>query len=217
MMRVRSPRLPDSERSTISKVLLPIVATALVVWTLMAAAGLFWVWYNSTGFKEVNADYIKPQKEPYLPAAEESIPITGRENGVPTRNQATALVNPFPLSSVSLEKGEEAYEAHCAPCHGKDGDGKGLMGAVARLSPNPDADAPDIRLYLEGFVGNQPIIDPNYVQNQPEGALFWTITNGGEIIMPGFGDALTVEERWHLVNYIKHGLGAAQEAGDNGQ
>lgn len=199
--------MPTKGRSTPYRIALTIVATALLVWVALAAGGFFWVWYNSTGFLEVNAAYVKPQKEAYLPVPEESIPISGRDSVPPTRNEATALVNPIAPAAGSLVAGRDAYIIHCAPCHGRDGDGTGLMGAVPRLSPDADPRTPALGNYLQGFVGYQPPIDPNFVQNQPEGVLFWTISNGGEIIMPGFRDALSVEERWHLVNYIKHGLG----------
>ena len=36
-----------------------------------------------------------------------------------------------------------------------------------------------------------------------DGELFYVITNGTESGMPGFGDMLSDEEKWSLVNYIR--------------
>jgi mono/diheme cytochrome c family protein len=49
----------------------------------------------------------------------------------------------------------------------------------------------------------------DYIKKVPDGSIFFTITYGGvgkDEQMPGHGDAISPEERWHIVNYIKHVL-----------
>jgi hypothetical protein len=36
-----------------------------------------------------------------------------------------------------------------------------------------------------------------------DGEIFWKVTLGIEGIMPGREKALTEEERWHVVNYVR--------------
>lgn len=94
-------------------------------------------------------------------------------------------VNPIPPNAASLSAGQAIYERNCLSCHGPTGLGDGPVGLT--LNPRP-ADLtqhtipgvhPDSQLYewiSEGFPGS---------------------------VMPAFRDALTEEERWHLVNYIR--------------
>jgi hypothetical protein len=46
----------------------------------------------------------------------------------------------------------------------------------------------------------------DYVQLQPDGQLFYTISHGS-LAMPFYRQAVAVEDRWHLVNFIKEVFG----------
>jgi hypothetical protein len=46
----------------------------------------------------------------------------------------------------------------------------------------------------------------DYVQLQPDGQIFFTISYGS-IAMPFYRDSIPEDDRWHVVNYIKHVLG----------
>jgi len=50
----------------------------------------------------------------------------------------------------------------------------------------------------------------DYVQNKPDGDIYYTITNGGLAVMPSYGDSVPKMKRWDMINYIKHGLGKAK-------
>lgn len=99
------------------------------------------------------------------------------------------LSNPEPASTASVERGREVYLVQCASCHGDEGAGDGLVGQ--KFVPVP------INLTLD------------YIQIQPDGRLYYTITYGS-IAMPDYQHGITPTDRWHLVNYIKNGLGPAQ-------
>ena len=49
-------------------------------------------------------------------------------------------------------------------------------------------------------------LNEDYTQDQADGQLFFTITRG-RALMPYYRDALNIEERWHVVNYLKQEFG----------
>jgi len=101
---------------------------------------------------------------------------------VSARFSAAVLVNPIQVSSDSLAQGKFFYQTYCLLCHGQEGRGDGPVGK--KFIPPPM----DLTLA--------------YVQSQPDGQLFYTITHGS-IVMPYYRDAMNEKERWHLVNYLK--------------
>ena len=98
----------------------------------------------------------------------------------------TELNNPKAKSPASLLRGKEVYDVHCLVCHGADGHGDGAVGK--KFVPPP------MDLTLE------------YVQSQPDGQLFFTISRGS-IAMPYYKDVISPDDRWHLINYLKEVLG----------
>ena len=96
-----------------------------------------------------------------------------------------SLENPVPPTAESLLAGQELYEIHCAPCHGRTGLGDGLVGQKF-LPPPVD-------------------LTVAYVQSQPDGQIFYTLTYGS-VAMPYYRDSLTIEQRWQVVNFLKEVL-----------
>jgi mono/diheme cytochrome c family protein len=93
---------------------------------------------------------------------------------------AKKMKNPIKPTKVSIQKGKEIYKKKCALCHGVKGDGKGL--SSEGLNPKP----------------------ANYKEHHgkmTDGEHFWKITKG-KGPMPPYEKDLTVEERWHVINYI---------------
>jgi len=99
--------------------------------------------------------------------------------------------NPVPASAASVEEGKKLFQANCTTCHGPAGRGDGP--AAASLKPHP-AD-------LAEMAGHHP-----------DGDLAWKIANGRGP-MPPWKTALSQDQIWSLVNYIKS-LGAAAHALD---
>jgi len=57
------------------------------------------------------------------------------------------------------------------------------------------------------FVSKSPVdLNDAYTQDQADGQLFFTLTRG-RAVMPFYRDALSVEERWHVINYVKQEFG----------
>lgn len=188
-----------------------IAKTAIAIFVaIMAVLGLYglqYVWYRNTGYREQNQAGFKPQEIAYPASPEGLVSTAGKEPPVETRFQARLLKNPVPANADSLSTGEDLYMTYCEPCHGRTGDGKGIMGSVPTLSMGSEGRIKTIRQYLSGYMAEVPDFDLNFVQHETEGEVYRTISTGGEAIMPSFKDALNPEQRWNLVNYIKHKLG----------
>ena len=106
----------------------------------------------------------------------------------PTTYRRTAV--PFHASSIS--RGLELYRGHCAACHGVAGWGDGPGGAGL---PRKPAD-----------------LTAAHTAQHTAGDMFWWITRGIPAGgMPGFAAALSEEDRWDLINFIR-ALSAADSA-----
>ena len=89
---------------------------------------------------------------------------------------------PFPVTRAVLERGRERFNIYCAVCHGRDGNGRGMI--VQR-----------------GF--RQP---PSYhidrLRQAPVGHFFDVITNGFGS-MYSYASRVSPEDRWAIVAYIR--------------
>jgi putative copper resistance protein D len=88
-----------------------------------------------------------------------------------------------PDTLESVRRGRELFLANCAVCHGAEGRGDGP--AAARLLQLP-AD----------------LTSPHTTDHTP-GDIFWWVTHGLGLAMPPFGDRLSVDERWDIVNFVR--------------
>lgn len=138
---------------------------------------------------------VKPQETQVMTVAA-TVPADGKDGYPPPKDiielvrarldAGRTLKNPIPKSPESLARGREMYETHCLVCHGPEGRGNGPVG----------------RKYVP-----QPMeLNFDYVQVQPDGQIFYTISHGS-IAMPFYRQAIEVEDRWHLVNFIKEVFG----------
>lgn len=99
--------------------------------------------------------------------------------------EARALTSPLPDSAEIVEKGKALYNGKgtCFNCHGKDGSGNGM--AAVGLDPSPR------NFQHHGFW-----------RHRTEGEIFWVIKHGSPgTAMIGFGDQLTNEEIWSIIQY----------------
>ncbi|MEI7982184.1 MAG: cytochrome c [Bacteroidota bacterium] len=88
-------------------------------------------------------------------------------------------VSPFRFTPVLVQKGEQLYLKNCQSCHGLPGKNNG-----AKITPPPG----DLSL--------------EKVQKQPDGELFYRITNG-KSPMPEFRNILTEDERWRVISFLR--------------
>lgn len=112
-------------------------------------------------------------------------PITGsgtlsEEWKAPAR--AAKKKNPFPADEKSLTAGKKVYVEECLSCHGEKGKGDGPGAKDLKKHP--------LNFTTEAF------------HAQTDGALFWKITEGRKP-MPAYAKAVTEEDRWHVINYLR--------------
>jgi mono/diheme cytochrome c family protein len=94
-----------------------------------------------------------------------------------------AKKNPIAPTQDSITAGQKIYSKTCVLCHGKSGDADGP--AVIELNIHPAR-----------------LSDPQLLDIESDGALFWKITTGKRP-MPAYGKRLSETDRWNLVNYIR--------------
>ena len=168
---------------------------ALIVGSLIAGSAHAFPW----NFDMQDQQSVKAQETDVPLPPEGAVPITGGEPVPITqevskllrgRIDSARLVNPVAADEVSIARGQKLYDTVCAICHGQSGAGDGPVGLKFIARPF------DLRI--------------DYVQQKQDGELFFTITNGG-VVMPYYRDALTPDERWDVVNYVKRGLTRSDE------
>ncbi len=168
----------------------------LVLMIIMIFPGLGWALPWDKDMR--NQPSVKPQEDQVY-TNKSSVPTQGKEPFSPpediselvqARLKAGTLKNPVAKTGKSLNRGKYQYDIHCAICHGEQGQGDGPVGK--KYVPDP------MNLTLD------------YVQIQPDGQLFYTISHGS-IAMPYYRDSIPAVDRWHVINYIKSVLGRKPE------
>ena len=103
----------------------------------------------------------------------------------------TYLRPAVPYTAASVAHGGALFTASCAACHRSTGrgDGPAAAGLPRRVA---DLTAP-------------------HTNDHTAGDMFWWLTHGFAPAMPGFGDQLSVEDRWDLINFTR-ALSAAEQA-----
>ncbi|MCL4499134.1 MAG: DUF3341 domain-containing protein [Chloroflexi bacterium] len=203
-------RRAEEKRGFAPRPIVPIV-TSLVVLCAILAYGPFWIWYNSTGLRETHEVKPKPENGPGDPNyPRSSVPVGGSEVSLGAAGSGAALTNPLQPTVQSVKHGGRLYLTYCAVCHGKNGDGQGIMGSVPSLARFSKLDSAAAKEYISNFLAQSAEINFDYVGSQADGVIFNTITygftNADHAVMPSFKDALTTEERWDLINFIKRGF-----------
>lgn len=100
------------------------------------------------------------------------------------RELASKQVNPFKPTLESIAIGRARFAIYCVPCHGAEGKG-GVSGLVAaKFIPTPDLTSPELQ------------------RARTDGYLHSYIRAGGAV-MPAYGEALSSDEAWHIVNFLR--------------
>jgi mono/diheme cytochrome c family protein len=101
---------------------------------------------------------------------------TGKTDG------AVAVVFPFPVDETVMMRGQERFDIFCSPCHGRTGQGDGMV-------------------VLRGY-RRPPSIHQERLRNAPVGHFFDVITNGFGA-MPDYASQVRAEDRWAIAAYIR--------------
>jgi mono/diheme cytochrome c family protein len=101
---------------------------------------------------------------------------TGKVNG------ADATVFPFAVDARVLARGRERFDIYCSPCHGRTGQGDGMI--VRRGFRRP------------------PTFHQDRLRDAPVGHIFDVITNGFGA-MPDYAAQIRAADRWAIVAYLR--------------
>lgn len=162
-----------------------------VLVVLTPSLAMAWPWSTDM----MNQPNVKPQEltnGKLFEFAKRSVPTIGVQTKAANRDETKGLVNPVAATAGSMKIGKNLFKIYCSACHGMTG----------------KADSP-----ITPKIGAISLVD-EYVQKQlTEGWIFGTITFGSAI-MPAYGkpgegggsNDLSVQERWHVVNYVRNQL-----------
>ncbi|MDD7915745.1 c-type cytochrome [Polaribacter ponticola] len=90
------------------------------------------------------------------------------------------LKNPLEATEANLENGKAMYTIYCASCHGKKGDGNGILSQ---------------REKFEGI--------PNYTDRDINAGSIYHVIMYGKNLMGSHSSQLTYNERWQIVHYVE--------------
>src|SRR5262249_5539770 len=111
------------------------------------------------------------------------------EDGFPFKLSADAATRKKEVMEI-LDRGESRFNITCLPCHGKLGDGNGMIA-------------------LRGF-RHPPTYHQDRLRNAPTSHFYDVMTNGFGA-MPSYAEVVTPEDRWKIIAYIR-ALQASQNA-----
>jgi mono/diheme cytochrome c family protein len=98
------------------------------------------------------------------------------------RDEPLKPPSPPPVTVALLERGRQRFDINCSPCHGRDGDGNGMI--VQRGFPHPPS------YYIERL------------RNAPNQHFYDVITHGYGAMFP-YADRVDPSDRWRIVAYIR--------------
>ncbi|MBD3162109.1 MAG: c-type cytochrome [Candidatus Eisenbacteria bacterium] len=96
---------------------------------------------------------------------------------------------PMEVDARLLERGRQRFDIYCAPCHGFDGSGDGIVSRRAEA-------------LREGTWVPPTSFHTETVRERPDGHLFNSITNGIRN-MPAYGHQIDEPDRWAIVAYVR--------------
>jgi mono/diheme cytochrome c family protein len=108
--------------------------------------------------------------------------LTAVSSGVVGETEATSFPEGVQINAQALESGRQQYDIFCAVCHGRLGDGNGMI--VQRGFPRP------------------PSFYTARLRSAPVGHFYNVISNGYGA-MYSYGDRIKVADRWHVSAYIR--------------
>jgi len=171
-----------------------LVTQALIAAMLIAHAASTWAYPWDQDMVDQPSEKPQESVAPAEPVSSvpagggETVPAPDTERGMfDAKDAAVSVRNPIPATPESISRGKNFYQINCLVCHGETGKGDGPVG--------------------QEFVDPTPVdLNDAYTQDQADGQIFFTLTRG-RVAMPFYRDALSPEERWDVINYLRHEFG----------
>ncbi|SEI68519.1 c-type cytochrome [Frateuria terrea] len=119
---------------------------------------------------------LPPEPGPALPLDGQGRSLAQGEAG------ERRYANPLPVTLALLQRGQQRFDIYCAPCHGRSGDGDGMI--ARRGFPAP------------------PSYHTDRLRNAPDSHFYQVISNGYGVMYP-YADRIDPHDRWAIVAYIR--------------
>lgn len=107
---------------------------------------------------------------------EDAFFFTGKVDGKPVAQL------PFPATREVLERGHQRFDAYCSPCHGRVGDGEGMI--VQRGMKQPAS------------------FHEDRLRQAPDGYFFDVISNGFGVML-NYAQQIPPRDRWAVIAYVR--------------
>jgi mono/diheme cytochrome c family protein len=107
---------------------------------------------------------------------EDALLYTGKDG------TGAATTFPFPIDEKVMARGQGRYDIFCSPCHGRTGDGDGMI-------------------VLRGY-RPPPSLHVERLRTAPVGHFFDVMTNGFGA-MPDYAAQITPQDRWAIAAYMR--------------
>ena len=101
---------------------------------------------------------------------------TGKVNGQPVESF------PFAITATDLQRGQQRFNIYCTPCHGRLGDGNGMV--------------------VQRGLRQAASFHQDRLRQEKAGYFFDVITNGFGA-MPDYATQIPVRDRWLIVAYVR--------------
>lgn len=89
---------------------------------------------------------------------------------------------PVPVTKALMLRGQQRYNIFCAPCHGKAGNGKGIVAKRGFLPP-PSFFQENVLAFDDGYI--------------------YDVINNGVRNMPAYRKQIPVNDRWAIVAFVR--------------
>jgi len=164
----------------------PGPTTALMLVSLLAVAGCRQDMHDAPRYEayEASASFPDGRSSRTPPAGtvargwlrEDEALYTGKVDG------QTVDAVPFPVSYTDLKRGQERFNIYCSPCHGRLGDGNGM---VVQRGLRQAASYHQDRLRQERI------------------GYFYDVISNGFGAMQGYAEQVPVRDRWLIASYVR--------------
>lgn len=135
--------------------------------------------YNTNGSSGINGKPVN-MKPVAGTIARGNVPYEYADTNADYERAKLELKSPLEKNEANLENGKKMYDIYCISCHGKKGDGNGVLSQ---------------REKFEGI--------PNYKDRDlTEGNIYHVIMYG-KGLMGSHASQLTLKERWQIVQYVE--------------
>ncbi len=142
--------------------------------------------HDQPKFVPLRASDFYPDKRSERPYPDGTVPAGEFQDNSPfytgTANDAPIDYFPMQISAADLKRGQERFNIYCTPCHGRMGDGNGMI--VQRGFRQP------------------PSFHIDRLRTSPPGHFFDVMTHGFGA-MPDYAMQVAPADRWRIAAYIR--------------